>query len=260
MDLQEWELLSDNGLLEVLHDDRGKFLPMGYASDSKRVPNQLVIPLLIQQEPSIQKPQEDDEVIKEVITKVPVEGATVLQDEEDKVSQVFFKKMKETEFENMKLDSPKFSNKTTSISQIDSMNFPFEDKAEVLEVEKESVIKERDTNEENNNGGINLWNWRLTGVGAICSFGFAAAAAVATIFIFIGKHQKQKQHKQNQKLKFQFSDDKKIKQVVQQPATKLNEVICGARGSAPTSKKRITDVEGLLLRSLEHIQDCLSVS
>lgn len=256
MDLQEWELLSDNGLLEVLHDDRHNFLSREYASDFKRVPNQLVIPILIQQEPSIQKPQEDDEVIKEVITKVPVEGATVVQDEEDKVSQVFFKKMNGAEFENMKLDSPKISNKTTSVSQIDSMSFPFEDKVEVLEVEKEGVIKKRDINEENNNVGINLWNWRLTGLGAICSFGVAAAAAAVAICVFIGNHQKPKQHK----LTFQFSDDKKIKQVVQQPATKLNEAICGVRGSVPITKKRITDVEGLLLRSLEHIQDCLSVS
>lgn len=50
-----------------------------------------------------------------------------------------------------------------------------------------------------------------------------------------------------------------MKQVVQQPATKLNEVICGIRGSVPITK-RITGFEGLLLRSLEHIQDCLSVS
>lgn len=128
------------------------------------------------------------------------------QDEEDKKSQVFFKKMKESEFENMKLDSPKFSNKTSTVSQIDSMSFPFEVKAEVLEVENESLIKKRDSNEEKNNGGVNLWNWRLTGIGAICSFGVAAAAV--TICIFIGNHQKQKQHKQNQKLKFQFSDDK----------------------------------------------------
>ncbi|XP_055808450.1 uncharacterized protein LOC129876998 [Solanum dulcamara] len=260
MDLQEWELLSDNGLLEVLHDKKDNFLSRDHASDSKRVPNKLVIPLLIQQEPSIQKPQEDVEVIKEVITKVPIEEATLVQDEEDKVSQVFFKKMKESEFENMKLDSPKFSNKTTSVSQIDSMNFPFEDEVEVLEVEKESEIKKKDINEENNiNGGIHLWKWRLTGVGAICSFGVAAAAAAAAICIFIGNHQKQKQHKQNQKLKFQFSDDKKMKQVVQQPATKLNEAICGVRVSVPITK-RITDVEGLILRSLEHIQDCLSVS
>lgn len=114
--------------------------------------------------------------------------------------------MKESEFENMKLDSPKFSNKTSTVSQIDSMSFPFEVKAEVLEVENESLIKKRDSNEEKNNGGVNLWNWRLTGIGAICSFGVAAAAV--TICIFIGNHQKQKQHKQNQKLKFQFSDDK----------------------------------------------------
>lgn len=51
-----------------------------------------------------------------------------------------------------------------------------------------------------------------------------------------------------------------MKQVVQQPATKLNEAICGVKGSVPVMKKHITDVEGLLLCSLEQIQDCLSVS
>lgn len=51
-----------------------------------------------------------------------------------------------------------------------------------------------------------------------------------------------------------------MKQVVQQPAIKLNEAICGVKGSVPVMKKHITDVEGLLLCSLEQIQDCLSVS
>ncbi|XP_060177279.1 uncharacterized protein LOC132607362 [Lycium barbarum] len=259
MDLQEWELLPDSGLLELHDDGETKIF---YASQfvdstehSSRVPNQLV-PLPIHMNPSIQKPQEDDVVTKEVITEM-------VEDEQDQVSQVFFKKMKETEFENMKLDSPKFSNKTHSMSQIDSMNFPFEEKVETLEVKEESVIKKRDNKKadiEEKNGGLKLWKWNLTGVGAICSFGVAAVAAAATICIFIGNHQKQKQHKQNQKLKFQFSDDKKMKQVVQQPATKLNEAISGVRESVPITEKRITDFEGLLLRSLEHIQDCLSVS
>ncbi|XP_009599485.1 uncharacterized protein [Nicotiana tomentosiformis] len=256
MDLEtEWELLPNNGLLEI-HDYGFKKYDSQFvdSTEHSRVPNQLIIPLPNQLNPNSQKIQEDDEVIKEVITKVPVEGATMVENEQDQVSQVFFKKMKETEYENMKLDSPKFSNKTF-VSQIDSDPLQFEDKAEVID--KENVIKKRENMEadiEKNNGGLNIWNWSLTGIGAICSFGIAAV----TICIFIGNHQKQKQNKQNQKLNFQFSDDKKMKQVVQQ-TTELNETICGVSG-VPITKKRITDVEGLLLRSLEHIQDCLSVS
>ncbi|XP_009797309.1 uncharacterized protein LOC107789114 [Nicotiana tabacum] len=262
MDLEtEWEILPNNGLLEI-HDYGGQNISFRKydsqfvdSTEHSRVPNQLIVPLPNQLNPSIQNIQEDDEVIKEVITKVPVEGATVVENEQDQVSQVFFKKMKETEYENMKLDSPKFSNKTC-VSQIDSDPLQFEDNAEVIDKES-TVIKKRENMEadiEKNNSGLNLWNWSFTGIGAICSFGIAAAA----ICIFIGNHQKQKQNKQNQKLKFQFSDDKKMKQVVEQP-TKLNEAICGVRG-VPITNKRITDVEGLLLRSLEHIQDCLSVS
>ncbi|KAK4346072.1 hypothetical protein RND71_036248 [Anisodus tanguticus] len=164
-------------------------------------------------------------------TKDPNFIATMMEVEQDQVSsQDFFKKMKENEFENMKMDSPKSNNKTL-LSQ-------FEEKVEDFEVDKEMVIKkigmEEEDIEENSNGGLNLLNKSLNGIGAICSFGVAAAATIC--IIFIGNHQK---HKQNQKLRFQiFSDDKRMKQVVQH-ATRLNEAISAVRG-VPVTRAHIT--------------------
>lgn len=132
----------------------------------------------------------------------------------------FFKKMKENEFDNMKIDSPKSINKSL-LSQ-------FEEKTEDFEVEKDEII------EENGNSGLNLLNKSLNGIGAICSFGVAAAATIC--IIFIGNHQK---HKQNQKIRFQiFTDDKRIKRVVQH-ATRLNEAISAVRG-VPVTRAQIT--------------------
>ncbi|KAJ8570337.1 hypothetical protein K7X08_037309 [Anisodus acutangulus] len=266
MDLEDWEILPDDGLLQI-HDDDGKMIfSRKYTPDSKdefnmnyflcpspkssqfvdtskhspRVPNQIV-PFQIQESTN------DQEVVitKQVITNFPLEInmlpsrnttdpnfiATMMEVEQDQVSsQVFFKKMKENEFENMKMDSPKSNNKTL-LSQ-------FEEKVEDFEVDKETVIKkigmEEDAIEENSNGGLNLLNKSLNGIGAICSFGVAAAATIC--IIFIGNHQK---HKQNQKLRFQiFSDDKRMKQVVRH-ATRLNEAISAVRG-VPVTRAHIT--------------------
>ncbi|MCD7454922.1 hypothetical protein HAX54_026518 [Datura stramonium] len=274
MDLEEWEILPDDGFLQI-HDDGGKMIfSRKYPSDSKnefnmnyficpsspkssqfvdstehhppRVPNQLV-PFQVQLDPSFQEtPDDKKEVViiaKEVITKVPPLEINMLPskniceeiikapnfgEDHDQFSQVFFKKMKENDFENMKMDSPKPNNKTL-LSQVDADPFQFEEKAENLEVE----IK-NNTEEENSNGGLNLLNKSLNGIGAICSFGVAAAATIC--IIFMGNHQK---HKQNQKLRFQiFTDDKRIKQVVHH-ATRLNEAISAVRG-VPVTRAHIT--------------------
>ncbi|XP_016445166.1 uncharacterized protein LOC107770375 [Nicotiana tabacum] len=259
MDLEEWEVLPEDGFLEI-HDDGGnKIFSRKFISDSNRVfhdyfscstpnpcqfvhstvhprvPKQL-IPLSIQLEPRIQKTQDDDhEVSKEVITtQVPFEitisekikpPAAMMETEQDQaLSQVFFKKMKDTESrltKDMKVDLHK-----TFVPQIDQeYPFPFEENSEVIEIDKDIVIKkmkmEAEIIHEDNRGGLNL----LTGIGAICSFGVAAAATIC--IIFIGNRQK---HKQNQMLRFQiFSDDKRMKQVVHH-ASKLNEAISAVRG------------------------------
>lgn len=272
MDLEDWEILPDDGFLQI-HDDGGKMIfSRKYTSNSKnefnmnyficptpkpsqfvdttehssRVPNQIV-PFQVQLDPTFQETTNDQEVIiaKEVISKVPLEinmlpSKNIVEEiikspnfgeDHDQFSQVFFKKMKENEFENMiKMDSPKSNNKTI-LSQVDADPFQFEEKEEDLEVDKEIVIKKL---EENNNGGLNLLNKSLNGIGAICSFGVAAAATIC--IIFMGSHQK---HKQNQKLRFQiFTDDKRIKQVVHH-ATRLNEAISAVRG-VPVTRAHIT--------------------
>ncbi|CAN4109064.1 unnamed protein product [Withania somnifera] len=275
MDLEDWEILPDDGFLQI-HDDGGNMIfSRKYTSDSKnelkmnyficpspkpssqfvdttqhspRVLNQ-VVPFQVQLDTTSQQTTNDHQeviVTKDVITKVPLEinmlpSKNIIVEEiiktpnsgedQDQFSQVFFKKMKENEFENMiKMDSPKSNNKTI-LSQVDAEPFQFEEKEEDLEVDKEIVIKKI---EENNNSGLNLLNKSLNGIGAICSFGVAAAATIC--IIFMGNHQKQKQ---NQKLRFQiFTDDKRIKQVVHH-ATRLNEAISAVRG-VPVTRAHIT--------------------
>lgn len=239
MDLEEWEILPDDGFLQI-HDDDGKMIfSRKYSSDNSKNEfnmNYFICPSpkspqfvdtthqLVPLDQNFQETSNDQEKViipKEVITKVPLElKVPNFGEHHDQFAQVFFKKMKENEFDNMKIDSPKSINKSL-LSQ-------FEEKTEDFEVEKDKKI------EENGNSGLNLLNKSLNGIGAICSFGVAAAATIC--IIFIGNHQK---HKQNQKIRFQiFTDDKRIKRVVQH-ATRLNEAISAVRG-VPVTRAHIT--------------------
>ncbi|GAB4851471.1 hypothetical protein Ancab_030873 [Ancistrocladus abbreviatus] len=197
-------------------------------------------------------------------TKTPektgaLEAAAAASVEQETISQVFFKKMKENEFVDMKMDSPKSTNWGFN-PQIDVGMHHFEGKDGNFNgdsVEKEIVGKEKNPKGgnlkeekelgswEEDNGGLNLLKkWGMTGIGAICSFGFAAATICIIVF---GSAQKEKQHQHNQKLHFQiYRDDKRMKQVVHH-ATKWNEAISAVRG-APLATAHITFggyVEGL---------------
>ncbi|XP_059647330.1 uncharacterized protein LOC132293743 [Cornus florida] len=267
MDLDEWELLPDDGFLEI-HDDGGKMIfSRKYGSDQKsvfrmnyfspnspklgekpeksRVPNQLVPVPIFQLEPPMMNKAKDDEVRKDT-NKVPIEiklvpsmpseqitaaNTAAVEADQDMVSQVFFKK--ENEFVDMKMDSPR-SGTRGIVPQIDVGAFQFEDKDQEkesksfpsnLKAEKENLEShgEEEVNWEENSGGLNLWKWSLSGVGAICSFGVAAATICIIVF---GGSQRNKQHQKNQKLRFQiYTDDKKIKH-----PSKLNDAISVARG------------------------------
>ncbi|KAJ4823855.1 hypothetical protein Tsubulata_018150 [Turnera subulata] len=212
------------------------------------VPNQ-VVPLTIQLEP-ITTPtaaptpslaakgcskEEQEYGMSREVTKVPIDMTVVVpslimpkvkdpdyvgsrdqEADQDSVSQVFFKKLKESEFVDMKLDSPKSPTRIFLPPQIDAASFNFEDNSEALEaakipspriknMENESA-KHQQVIWEENSGAANLWKWSLTGIGAICSFGVAAATICILIF---GSHQKSMKQQENQKLRFQiYSDDK----------------------------------------------------
>ncbi|CDP14311.1 unnamed protein product [Coffea canephora] len=146
--------------------------------------------------------------------------------------------MKETElFADMKLDSPKSNNNSSSSHtargikpQIDAGAFQFEEKAD--------TYKAAEVKWEENHGGLNVLKWSLTGIGAICSFGVATVC----ILVFGGvrkNKQQQQQQQQNQKLQFHiYTEDKRLKRVVHH-ATKLNEAISAVRG-VPITRARIT--------------------
>ncbi|KAK6945433.1 hypothetical protein RJ641_026535 [Dillenia turbinata] len=220
-----------------------------------------VVPLPFELETEVGKGKIIDEeevaVVKE-ITKVPIEIRRIVpappaisqsekgEGDQDAVSQVFFKKMKENEFVDMKMDSPK-SGSRGILPQIEVGSFQFDDKTEAAIMEDKSSprmmtkgnsdVKEVITWEEHG-GGFNIWRWRFTGIGALCSFGFAAATICILIF---GSRQTNKQNQQNQKLRFQIYADEKqraIKQVFHS-ATKLNEGLSAVRG-VPLTRAHIT--------------------
>lgn len=241
MDLQEWELLPDDGFLEI-HDDGGKqIFSRKYGGDprtnnfntnyficpSQKSPNPPgnlpIVPIqLAKTGASTEKALDHDEV---VITKVPIDqgGAEAppndiiginVKSEREPVSQVFFKKMEENEFVDMKMDSPRSSGRGVVVPQIDAAGiFQFEEEEEIESTQSSKKTKKTNQDSDSNTpswdqdkeGGLNIWKWSLTGIGAICSFGVAAATVCIIIY---GTHQKNKQQ-QNQKLRFQiYAEDK----------------------------------------------------
>ncbi|KAF9661015.1 hypothetical protein SADUNF_Sadunf19G0023900 [Salix dunnii] len=290
MDLEEWELLPHDRFIDYNEDGEKKtfgaskrssspnpktmfnmnyfMCPSSPPKHSRGVPNQLVpVPIELEPTTTIMDVLEDHVISKkDVISMVPIDLSAVVpsvtmpevkEADQDSVSQVFFKKMKENEFVDMKLDSPKSSNIKGGFvpPQIDAgSTFNFDDKSDhqgylgdqVLETTKITSPRIKSTENENsaeeevnweeNGSGLNLWKLSLTGIGAICTFG--VAAATICIFIF-GSHQRNKHQQQNQKLSFQiYTDDKRIKQVVHH-ATKLNEAISASRG-VPIARAHIT--------------------
>ncbi|XP_028780158.1 uncharacterized protein LOC114736483 [Neltuma alba] len=274
LNLDEWDFLSDDGFLDFGEDGQKKVFLGKHYSDSisvfdadhficpsprsvksiepprnSRLPNQLVpVPIPIRLDPG----PPNDEAAKEIITKNPIDipsasiqknrGSQIggVEADQDSVSQVFFK-MKENEFVDMKMDSPK-SGSRGMLPPIDTMKFdengePMEIMTSPrLKIEKEILThNDQDSTWEHNKDGFNLWKWSFTGIGAICSFGVAAATVCILLF---GSHQKNKLH-HNHKIRFQiYADDKRIKQLMQQ-ANKMNEAISAATG-VPLSRAHIT--------------------
>ncbi|XP_027352867.1 uncharacterized protein LOC113863472 [Abrus precatorius] len=151
---------------------------------------------------------------------------TIVEADQDTVANVVFK-IKE-------MESPKSGDKGL-FPPLDAGALKFEDNGEAQEIMASPRMVIVDKEVEDSSGGFNFWKWSLSGVGAICSFGVAAATICV---LFFGSQQKNRVH-QDQKIRFQiYTDDKRIKQVVEH-ATKLNEAISAVSG-VPLSRARIT--------------------
>jgi len=250
MDTNEWVILSDDGSLDgdenqifLGKTESKSVLDMNYFctspkpsrfSEESRVPTTTeLFQDTIQSEPKIGKDPDDVFVEENTEDHVLVPSAAVETDKDAVFSQFFLQL--ENKFVDMKMDSPKSSPRGLFPPLDDDAGaMKFEDKGgEAIMTSsprREMVVMEFGKEEEDPSGGFNLWKWSLTGVGAICSFGVAAAT-----ILFFGIQQRNKDHK----IQFQiYTDDKRIKQVVQQ-ATKLNEAIAATRG-IPLSRAHIT--------------------
>ncbi|XP_047159635.1 uncharacterized protein LOC124830061 [Vigna umbellata] len=105
-----------------------------------------------------------------------------------------------------------------------------------MKIDRDVTLMDSSNEVEDSGDGFNFWKWSMNGVGAICSFGVAAATICVLIF---GSNQKNKFH-QDQKIRFQiYTDDKRIKQMVEH-ATKLNEAAFSAMSGLPLCRARIT--------------------
>lgn len=283
MDLEEWEVLSDEGFLEI-HDDGGGnrifsrkypppvgdgappdddlnnnyfICPSPKKASSSSANHQLVLPVPIQFD------HDDDVVIGEVKSPSNRGGGTAMEtaadvqedEEEAAVSQVFFKKMKEThEFVDMKLDSPKSTTTTGGggwgvLPQIETPMVQFDKETTTtttvgggeaggkMEEEKKRRRVEEEEDDSSDVMNSNIWKWSLHGIGAICSFGVAAATICIIILGSNNSH-----HHRNEKIRFQIYADEKQQQrikevVVEQANSKLNEAILAVKG-VPLSSRR----------------------
>ncbi|XP_075511349.1 uncharacterized protein LOC142547128 isoform X1 [Primulina tabacum] len=255
MDIEEWELLPDEGFLGI-HDDGGKTIHpksvfhMNYFispsnvvdSVSQHHPNDHLPPLSLHPlEPRLpKKPPDQESAIPpvEMIKKITPPATS-----SDPVSQVFFKKMKETEFVDIKVDSPRSGSASKGfIPQIEGAAvFQFEEKGGQNAVPcgvSEMEIKEDNSmdSKKGEGGGSDTWKWSLTGIGALCSLG----VSLCCIIVFRSSHGMSNKHpQQNQKLQKQtHPNDKRIKQGVNH-SSRLSEAVRAVRG-VQIAKARIT--------------------
>ncbi|KAK1305978.1 hypothetical protein QJS10_CPA10g00266 [Acorus calamus] len=210
-DMEGWEILPD--LLDSTHEDHK---PIFNPKPVKEEPRIIGLSIKNSKESEF-KDYPDEESVKE----------TVIEElkEQESLSKVIFKKPKETEFADMKLNSPKSIAPIKPQIELGSAQFDEIYKAEEgAKVESPKAVLE----EEKRKGscwdgfGFGVWKWRINGIGGVCSIG--VAAATLGIFILGGKHRQKQQH---QKIQFEiYPDNQRIKQVVQQ-ATRLNQAISG---------------------------------
>lgn len=228
MDLDEWELLPIDGLLDFSdgydkkvsqskrrsNDSTAVFhLDLDYfrcpSPTSRLSPPSHLVPVRIQLDPPpIKKDPGDEREMMEEIAAPNMEEAA----DKDTVSQVFFKKMKENEFVDMKiLESPRSGSRPVS-PPIENCCFGNEPKtlespqSPRREPERNGAADREIDGEEANGGGLNIWKWSLTGIGAVCSFGVAAATVCA--ILIMGSHQRNRQS--HQKIRFQIYTDDKV--------------------------------------------------
>ncbi|RAL51768.1 unnamed protein product [Cuscuta campestris] len=265
MDLDEWEVLPEDGVLLVGDGDGGKRLfsgntlggagggdsvfdmnyfvcpPPGHSSGqfveitSRETEGALPPPVQVQVAAG---DHQNRDTASPLPLSVPAQveagnrGAETGK-EPERASQVFFKKKKESEFPSadMKLDHPKSGNSAV-VPQIDLGELYKADQGEDADSCSSPAGQAEDyrgrgtEGGDRETGGRNVWNWGMAGIGAI--FGFGVVAVVSTVCIlFIGR--REEHHRQIHKLRFDIcGDEKRMKQMVRDAGKMNGAAITGA--------------------------------
>ncbi|KAG6516576.1 hypothetical protein ZIOFF_027041 [Zingiber officinale] len=148
----------------------------------------------------------------------------------DVVSQVFFKKLTDNEFVDMKVESPRGATLT---------HLEPEGK-EAEEEEEEDAAKAEDDRKGDGCESMNTWNRRLVGVGTFCSLG-AAAAATAFMFVLGGRHRQSQQH--NHRIQFCIYSDDKVRRYSVQPQVVEAPGAAREGGEEETDRQREEEIE-----------------
>ncbi|GAA0147183.1 hypothetical protein LIER_36469 [Lithospermum erythrorhizon] len=254
MDFEGWEILPEDGYLEIQYDGGKKIFSRKYGDgpnnlynnnyficpsqdcsefieptekSRSRVPNQL-LPVPIQLSPS-----NDEQVVKDIIIdnssstslekiKVVPDSGIPLEGDHDLVSQVFFKKMVENKSVDMKMDSPKSNNK--------GLVPQFENKANTMKEEalEGNISLPKSENEKTieikkNMGDEATWRqdsgglniWKWSLNGFGAICSFGVVAASICIIILGRRKQNKQLHQQNQKLQFHIFAEDKVQRIKQ---------------------------------------------
>lgn len=239
VDIDDWEFLPDTGYYDF-NGGKSKYSSKEKAFARKGIirpfPATRLIDIPSPETPKATSPASIAPLQVEKLPFIDIGVIPPVTKDQDTVSRVFFKKMKENEFADMKMDSPKSSSNKGLKLLTDAGAVQFEDKEEVYQSEpinhktnSEVVKNEEEATKKKGvdwGGDLDLWGWKVNGVGALCCIGVAAATTIC-IVIFGSRRGNKQNH--NQKIQFQIhSDDKRIKTVVQ-PENFISQAIAAAR-------------------------------
>ncbi|KAK1313843.1 hypothetical protein QJS10_CPA06g01566 [Acorus calamus] len=164
----------------------------------------------------------DEESVKE-ISEVTILHPMVIE-ELKAPPKVLFMKPKESEFDNMRLDSPKSVALIKPRLELNNEDCEGED----AKIEGAMMVLEEEKGRDCLEGfGFSIWRWRINGIGGLSSIG--VVAATLCIFVFGGKQRHNQQ--KHQKIQFEiYPDNKRIKHGVVHHTTRLNQALSSGWG------------------------------
>ncbi|XP_031104102.1 uncharacterized protein LOC116007530 isoform X2 [Ipomoea triloba] len=220
MDLEEWEVVPEDGFLQIHDDGAGKKI---FSRKYGAAPTSHVFKMNYFVCPPPENPA--NQFFETTTQLLPLPLPSVMIWRRWRLSRIGCRRFSSRKLRE--LDFPKSNNSAGEVYKADQAM----DGKNFLSSPRSAVEDDDGDSSDHENGGLNLLNWSMTGVGAILSFG--VAAVVSTVCILIAGNRKN--HRQNHKLRLQiYTDDKRIKQMVHH-ATRLNQA-----NGAPSTRAHIT--------------------